>query len=459
MANKFKGKRLVGQVRISDDKAGEGKGVGRQGGFLERWQADNDVTLLRIDVENDTGASHYSRNERPVFDANLREVEAGIIDGIVTSATDRMTRKLHEGEHLIDLAENHGKVFVMGDIDLTTARGREAYVDELGAAKREAMVISRRVRETMEDERAAGHTQLGGRRLFGYDRDLNGIESEAEIGREIVRRVAEGASCNSIARWLNGEGITTTGGKRWDSSGVKLWVTNPKISGRHTYNGEVIGQGYWDPIVQPAEQAAVLVALARWRKHPRAGRRRTHILHGLLLCDRCDSLLVRSSSNGRPGWHCHRSASNDACGRLTLDGKAEASILNELFKAVECQPVPITGVMVETAGTRATVEIEADIALLFDIRQDIAKADYDMRLAALRQEKAEAEAAKAPRSSMDRLIDGEQGPLSQVWEDLDEHVKRAILHRYIEWIRVKPGTKARWSEQVAIDRLEIRFRV
>src|SRR5690242_18400057 len=109
-------------LRISDDSAGEAKGVARQRedctalAAVRRWEPviyeDNDVSAFRRGVV------------RPEFERMLADLKAGQIRGIVVYDLDRLARQPRDLERVIDLyEETPGLIFasLQGDINLAAA--------------------------------------------------------------------------------------------------------------------------------------------------------------------------------------------------------------------------------------------------------------------------------------------------------------------------------------------------
>jgi DNA invertase Pin-like site-specific DNA recombinase len=73
------------------------------------------------DVYSDNDVSASNGKVRPAYARLLRAAETGQLDVIVSWAVDRLTRRLVELEHLIDLSESTGVTVatVSGDLDLT----------------------------------------------------------------------------------------------------------------------------------------------------------------------------------------------------------------------------------------------------------------------------------------------------------------------------------------------------
>ncbi|HSK55338.1 MAG TPA: recombinase family protein [Jiangellales bacterium] len=119
--------RDVVYTRISRHPEGEALGVERQRqdcldqATREGWQ------VLDVLVENDVGASSYSRKPRPLYAQLLQRAQRREFDVILAYSNSRLTRRPLELEELIRLPESTGvrlATVVSGDDDLSTADGR-----------------------------------------------------------------------------------------------------------------------------------------------------------------------------------------------------------------------------------------------------------------------------------------------------------------------------------------------
>src|SRR5690349_11773322 len=153
-------------LRISSDREGEELGVSRQ---REDCQAKADqhgwtVAEHRLFVDNDRGASEYSRKKRKAYEAMLEAAERREFDVILAYSNSRLTRRSLEFHALIDLYRRTGirlSTVVSGDDDLDTADGRFAAKVKADADAAEAERISERVRRSKLAHAAEGRPSGG----------------------------------------------------------------------------------------------------------------------------------------------------------------------------------------------------------------------------------------------------------------------------------------------------------
>lgn len=140
---------------------------------------------------------------------------------------DRVLRRVVDLERVLDAIEfNRTAISVVflqaGEIDLTTPSGRLLARILAAVAVNEGDVKSARLSAQRAQSAHAGraHGPLG----YGYDGEQRIVAGEAEVVREVARRVIEGDSLYSIAAVLNERGVATPGSGRWDARRVQRAV-------------------------------------------------------------------------------------------------------------------------------------------------------------------------------------------------------------------------------------------
>jgi DNA invertase Pin-like site-specific DNA recombinase len=199
--------------------------------------------------------------ERPALKRLLRDVEAGLIDVVVTYKLDRLSRSLTDFVKLIELFERHNVTFVSvtQQFNTTTSMGRLTLNILLSFAQFEREVIGERIRDKFAASRKKG-MWMGGWPPLGYevrDRRLVVIEREAALLRRIFDRFARTGSALSVARELNAAGEVTKarqcaseprGGKPWTKGAVY------KVLANRVYLGEAVHKG----VAYPGEHAPII---------------------------------------------------------------------------------------------------------------------------------------------------------------------------------------------------------
>ena len=276
-------------LRQSLDRTGEGAAVTRQKEDCLRLCVERGWDVVRIWSENDTSAS--SQKPRPVYVEMLRAIDRREADVLVAWHVDRLTRKLTDLEHLIEVAQNTGLriATVTGDVDLSTDAGR--LVGRILASVARGEVERKGARQKRAQQQAAQLGKpAGGRRPFGYGSDgVMVVEDEAVLITAAYTDLLAGASLKSIARSWNEKGITTTMGGPWRHDNVRNMLKNPRNAGLRSYRGQVVGKAIWPALVDEETHAAALALLAMPERRTTINTVRKHLLPGLAYCWKCGS--------------------------------------------------------------------------------------------------------------------------------------------------------------------------
>ncbi|GAA2539301.1 MULTISPECIES: recombinase family protein [Streptomyces] len=135
-------------TRISRDDEGDALGAARQQQDCERladlrsWQA--------VKVYEDNDVSAFKRNVvRDEFELMLRDLRAGLIDGIVAYALDRLARQPKDLERLIEIYDERPWLefaTVTNDINIGTPDGRTMARIMVAFANKSSHDASRRIK-------------------------------------------------------------------------------------------------------------------------------------------------------------------------------------------------------------------------------------------------------------------------------------------------------------------------
>jgi DNA invertase Pin-like site-specific DNA recombinase len=162
-------------VRISDDRAGDAAGVGRQEADCRALAERRGWTVADVYTENDTSAfkrrkvrlpdgSTALRVDRPAFRKLLADLSSGAVGALVAYDLDRIARDPRDLEDLIDVVETHKipTAAVTGSLDLSNDSGVTMARIAVAIANKSSRDTSRRV--------ARKHLELADRRGRGRRR-------------------------------------------------------------------------------------------------------------------------------------------------------------------------------------------------------------------------------------------------------------------------------------------------
>ncbi|MFB7907628.1 recombinase family protein [Kitasatospora sp. NPDC056076] len=450
--------RAILLVRISDDREGEGLGVGRQEAD-GRTHADRiGWGIAEVIVENDTSAfkrrkvrlsdgSSALRVVRPGLRRSLELLASGDRDGLLAYDLDRYTRDPRDLEDLIDLVEQQrvpvtsvtGSLRLDSDADITMARVMVA------VANKSSRDTSRRVARKHEQLAEQGKPGGGGARRFGYERDgITVKKGEADAIKKMAEMVMGGASYYDIANYLNANGPMPVSAERWRERSVQSILTGPRIAGLRVFRGEVVGPAVWPAIIEREAWDELQTAIANHMGHRRRGALTfKRWLNGLLFCGLCDTALVGWSGE----YWC--ATPKGGCGRISIDDElAEAEVERQLLEYLT-NPI-VLGRLRDTVSESATASVRADVASdeqqLKELagmwaRRELTFAEYQEARAiiAARLEESKSLATSALPGIVRPLLADPAGK----WKGLQARDRREVAKAIIPGYTVAPSKKGK----------------
>lgn len=328
--------------RISQDHAGQSLGVTRQQEDCAELAGQLGWDVAEVYIDNDLSAT--SGKPRPAYRRMLADLDAGTIEAVVAWHPDRLYRRAVDLGELVDVCKrNNTQVATVkaGTIDLTTPTGRLVAGLLAQVATYEGEAKADRWKRSIRQRREQGHPPGWGPRMYGYTREGEVIDTEAEAIRYMAREVVEGSSLTGLARRLNARGLTTSLGNQWAVASIRKLLTNPRLIGHSTLNGEMVGAGQWEPILdeETFEQArAILATRTGTTRKPRVA-----LLLGLIYCgnDDCRQRLV-TGGRGRRGnapsqriYRCPRiPGRREGCGSCAANAEAVEDVVESAARTL-----------------------------------------------------------------------------------------------------------------------------
>jgi DNA invertase Pin-like site-specific DNA recombinase len=276
---------------------------------------------------------------RPDWDRLMARLESGLSDGVWVYDLTRWTRKVSEGERLIELAEQGVRVWSnSGEYDLTTADGRKQFRDAVVTAAAESDKISERSRRGKLRRARKGRLQGGGRGFAapgwvpksagwepGDPRERVPEEQLAEeraVIRECYERIFAGDGLGSLVADLRERGY------RFTRSSLSRTLQRPVLAGLLEHNGQILGTAVGvTAAVERAEWERMCGLFAGRRRGRPPGR--VHVLSGRMRCGRCGCLMTGFPRRGkgfyadgspRREYRCGKSVDHpERCGRNHID--------------------------------------------------------------------------------------------------------------------------------------------
>jgi site-specific DNA recombinase len=325
-------------VRISQDRTGQGLGVGRQEKACRQTAQERGWTVTAVYVDNDVSAS--SGKPRPQYTRMLADLEAGLIDAVVVWDLDRLTRRPIEIESFIDLADRRAIALasVDRDVDLSTDNGR-LFARIKGAVARSEVERKAERTKAANLQAAEQGRPPGGTRPFGFaDNKVTHHRVEAKALARATHDVLAGESLHEIARNWNRRELRTTTGKTWNATTVRQVLARPRNAGLRVYRGEIVGKAAWKPVVPEETWRALVTLLGDPARRSGPGNKPRWLLSGIARCgyDGCELTMKLASNNERNGarrlvYRC-RSGGHLARQAAETDRFVEAVVVERLSR-------------------------------------------------------------------------------------------------------------------------------
>jgi DNA invertase Pin-like site-specific DNA recombinase len=452
-------------ARISEDVAGRGLGVRRQTDDCRALAKLRGWTVAETYTDNDVSA-YKATVVRPEFERMVKELEAGLLDGVVSYDLDRFARKPSDLERVISIYDRRGGVFatVQGDIDLSTADGRTMARVMVAFANKASMDTSRRVKRK-HLELAQKGVPVGGNRPFGYKADKITIEpAEAELIREATAQILSGVGLHTVCRAWNEQGVKTTRGNAWVKAVLRHMLLSPRLAGYRVYQGGIArnssGQpvtGLYAPILDISTWEALCAHLtdpARSGAHVHPGGRK-YLLSGIARCASCTATL-QGNADRKYGTLFFYSCHNQQCGqRVAVTGPRVDELVTKLVLAYLADRD-----IEQPADTWAGDEALADattriVELLEQYSSGTLSGDIvfptvqklEDRVARLRAEKAD--------WLRDRVVVKRATNAVEAWPTMEIDQQRSVIGSVLHAVVVKPGQRGGRFDP---DRIEPIFR-
>jgi site-specific DNA recombinase len=415
-----------------------------------------DLDLPEGKVLVDPGRSAWDPTvQRPAWDELMDRLERGVSGGFIVFDLERFTRQPKDGERMIELAARGlGVLDSESEYDLTTPNGKKAFRDAINAAAYYSDRLSTRTRRGKRLKAMSGEPNTT-TRPFGFEDDFVTVrEAEAEMIRELTRRILAGESQNALVRDLNARGILTSHGNPWAETSLQRLLLRERNCGRILYTDtekkvkSIAGRLPGEPIVSEDDFDRVCAMYAaRRRSEPRSD---TYLCTGIAFCGRpgcgkpltghpAPALKPYEDGSVRRDYRCGPSANGRGCGKISVDqrgldeaaGAIAVAILSDSRHAEAVESVTRE---LESEAARldlAIAEAERVAEALADrlgrgqltlSRYDVANRPLDERIAKLKAER-EALGNTAPGA----LRQPSREHWQRRWDEADTAERRELL--------------------------------
>jgi site-specific DNA recombinase len=478
-------------VRLSVNPDGTKESVDRQIDLCRELAA-----LLwpgrEVIIFQDDGKSAWKRTVfRPGYFDFLEAIRAGRAGVLMCTEMSRITRDEIEYFTFVGICREAGITEVQ-----TTSREGCCPLGALPSSIQACMNAnySRKISEDIHkaNERLARLGRPSGGAVFGYERyvirtaegrDHKAMRPDPVQGPwvpRIAERVLAGETLTSICEDLRKRGIPTAhGGTRWETAKIRRILAAPTIAGFRVYQGEIVGDGNWEPLIsretwyalqahfhEPAKKLTDRNGKTITRLTRRGPNSHSYIYTGgLARCGRCGAAMIAQAIKGRDYAYMCCPPKRGGCSGVHITGKQFEDYVGDELCAYLDDP--------DVREALAAVDPRADErqALLLALeaidgeRQAnsrdkqagrISRQTWQADAASLdaKQEKLQAEMHKLgkpqPVLDVDKLLES--------WQAGTVPVKRRIAQRVLAQVIVYPATRFNCFDPARVE-IEPRWQV
>ena len=342
---------------------------------IEAYCRLNNLRIVKVYADRHlTGTS----DKRPQFQQMMKDAAHGRWAFVVVWKTDRFARNRYDSATYKYRLKRYG-VRVLSAKE-SIPEGPEGILLESvleGSAEYYSANLAQNIKRGMHSN-ALNCMVNSGSMPFGYCKGEDGrfavVPAEAEVVREIFRKVAEGVPFVEISNDLNGRGIRTKKGGLWGRNSFHALLKNETYVGVYHYS-DVRVEGGVPAIVDKALFLEVGQKL-KTKKNPQGRHRENgeYMLTGKLFCGLCGSPMVGVAGTGKHGelhhyYVCQKRRTEHSCPKENVVRDwIEQTVVDMTLEAV-LQPDVIEWVADQVMAYQ---EREGNSAQLLSLREELA---------------------------------------------------------------------------------------
>ncbi|UVF60313.1 serine integrase [Gordonia phage Murp] len=310
--------RAIIYCRVSSDPNLRERSVQEQEIECRAVASANGWDVGEVLVDNDRGASRYSRGDRPAY-RRLAEILAPG-DVLVTWEASRAQRDLGAYLQLRTLCEQRGVPWSYAGKLHDLTRGDDRFITGLDAllSEKEVEQTRERVMRSVRANAAAGRPH--GKLAYGYmivrdphtGKSLDRVPNPdtAPIFREAAGRVLDGESLYAVCNDFNARGIPAPRPRRdgtpakWIPVTLRKVLESPTYAGLRSHNGEVVGEATWEPLISMEQHERLKALFADPNRLTQRGSEPRWLLAGIARCGVCGATVKRIKSRGVQTYMC-----------------------------------------------------------------------------------------------------------------------------------------------------------
>ena len=269
---------------------------------IEDYCRLNNLRIVKVYADRHlTGTS----DKRPQFQQMMKDAAHGRWAFVVVWKTDRFARNRYDSATYKFRLKRYGVRVLSAKESIPD--GPEGILLESvleGSAEYYSANLAQNIKRGMRSN-ALECKVNNGSMPFGYCKGEDGrfavVPAEAEVVREIFRKVADGVPFVEISNDLNGRGIRTKKGGLWGKNSFHAMLKNEAYAGVYRYS-DIRVEGGVPAIVEKSLFLEVGQKL-KTKKNPQGRHRENgeYMLTGKLFCGLCGSPMVGVAGTGKHG--------------------------------------------------------------------------------------------------------------------------------------------------------------
>lgn len=212
--------------------------------FIRQRAKDLGIKIRKIFREVVSGESIQ---DRPEIQKVLKEVETGVINGILVVELERLTRGDSKDQGIIAQTFKYSNTLIITlnkIYDPNSPEDEEYFEFGLFMSRREYKTINRRMQQqrlanVLEGKYCASEPPFGYKKVrIKYDKGftLEAIEEEAEVVKEMFKKRSEGMGYDIICNWLNTLEFRPKKSDVWTPATITNMLSNPVYIGKIRWN-------------------------------------------------------------------------------------------------------------------------------------------------------------------------------------------------------------------------------
>ena len=394
--------------KSTDDEDRQILSIESQLNELREYAQRENLFIMEEFIETKTA----KKPDRPIFDFMLKQIEAGVADGILAWHPDRLARNSVDGGkiiYLVDIGKIADLRFPTFRFD-TSAQGKFMLSIAFGQSKYYVDSLSENIKRGMREKLRRGIWPNWAPLGYLNNYKEHNIYPDPEKGpfvRKIFELYATGnytlqSMVDEITRW----GLKGSLGKPVRKSQLARLLRNPIYYGVFRFNGELYEASHPPLISKKLFDSVQVILDNRCRNHKPAEPK--YAFTGLLKCEFCGCSITAEKQKGHIYYHCTKKKGscfskkflreeallpqiNEAIKKVYIDDETKGKMLNRFDELFQEESKASSSLSCEVKSRIS--EFDAKLEHLVDIFIDrqITQEEYTKRKAKLLNDKKDLE--------------------------------------------------------------------